>query len=87
MPPEQIEGRASGPAADIYALGVVMYEMVTGARPYRESSPLALAAAKLRELPPPPRNFADGIAPEWEAAILKCLAAQPENRFANAQKS
>jgi Tfp pilus assembly protein PilF len=85
MAPEQIEGVASGPSVDIYALGVVMYEMVTGARPYRQSSPLAMAAAKLNEPPPSPRSFAE-VTAEWEAVILKCLSAQPEQRFADAQQ-
>jgi Tfp pilus assembly protein PilF len=83
MPPEQIEGRPSGASVDIYALGVVMYEMLTGLRPYRDSSPLALAAAKLKG-PSPPRKLAEGIGSTWEAAILKCLSPLPEDRFADA---
>ena len=85
MAPEQIEQGASGPSVDIYALGVVMFEMVTGARPYRQSSPLAMAAAKLNESPPSPRSFAE-VTREWETVILKCLSAQPEQRFVDAQQ-
>ena len=84
MAPEQIEGQPAGPAADIYALGVVLYEMVTGRRPHIASSPLALAAMKVKNPPPPPSGFAPEITPVWESVILKCLAAKPDGRFIDA---
>ena len=85
MAPEQIEGGSAGIASDIYALGVVMFEMVTGRKPYESASSLARAARKLIEPPPRPAHVASDIPPNLEAAIVKCLAAKPEDRFAQVE--
>jgi tetratricopeptide (TPR) repeat protein len=83
MAPEQIEAGAVGPGADIYALGVVLFEMLAGVRPYQGASPLALAAAKLNGALPDARLLPAGVPPGLKAAILKCLARNPEDRFAD----
>src|SRR6185295_12914568 len=85
MAPEQIEGGSPGIASDIYALGVVMFEMVTGRKPYESASPLARAARRLIEPPPRPARLAPDIPPNLEAAIVKCLAAKPVDRFAQVE--
>jgi tetratricopeptide (TPR) repeat protein len=85
MAPEQMEGAAVTPAADIYALGVVIFEMLTGEKPYQASSPLALAAKKVKHPPRSLRELAD-VPVHWEAAVRRCLAAKPEDRFAHARE-
>jgi tetratricopeptide (TPR) repeat protein len=85
MAPEQIEGASAGPTADIYALGVVMYEMLTAHRPYEEASPLAMAVRKMKGPPKPPGEFAN-VSGRWESVILRCLAVSPKARFQTAQE-
>lgn len=79
LAPEQLEGGPVGPAADIFALGVVLFEMVTGALPF-ESTDCLDTAARQRRSPPSPRSQAPGLNKRWEVAILACLAYEPSQR-------
>jgi eukaryotic-like serine/threonine-protein kinase len=86
MSPEQIEGRPATPASDIYAFGLVIYEMVTGERPFRGDTPISAALKRLSEAAIPPREVEPGLSPIWESVILKCLARDPVGRFSNAEE-
>jgi hypothetical protein len=83
MAPEQVEGGEITAATDIYALGVVMYEMVTGVLPFTGEGAWVVATKRLREAPVPPRKHVPGLAPLWESVILRCLARDPAGRFQN----
>jgi tetratricopeptide (TPR) repeat protein len=86
MAPEQVEGGEVTSAADIYALGVVMYEMVSGAQPFVGETPIATAVKRLREPAPSPRVRVPDLDPKWEAAILRCLERHPADRFSCARE-
>lgn len=80
MSPEQIEGRELTQASDIYALGLVMYEIVTGKTPF-DASPTGLGAMKrLYEDPVPPRTYCPDLDRTLEETILRCLERNPRNR-------
>lgn len=83
--PEQLEGADSSPATDIYALGVVLFEMVTGRLPFEDVS-LAGMMRRLSEPPPSPRAIVPTLSRSWESVILRCLARDPARRFASARE-
>jgi serine/threonine protein kinase len=85
MSPEQLEGRPATPASDIYAFGLVIYEMVTGARPFQGDTPISAALKRLSEAPTPLRKFQPELSLVWESVILRCLERDPGRRFPNAE--
>ncbi|HVG54771.1 MAG TPA: protein kinase [Vicinamibacterales bacterium] len=84
MAPEQLLGGRITRASDIYALGVVCYEMITGQHPFTLDAPLLLAVNKLRRAPRPPCELVPSLDPRWQAAILRCLDINPDRRFRHA---
>ena len=85
MAPEQIEGGAITPATDIYALGIVIYEMLTGELPFSADTPLAVAMKRLNEVAPSPRTLVPDLDPKWEGVVARCLQRAPEKRFASTE--
>jgi len=83
MSPEQVEGKQLSPASDVYALGIVLYQMITGARPFEAETPISMAVRRLKEDPQPPRTLVPDLDLHWNTLILRCLARDPRNRFAN----
>ena len=84
MAPEQVEGKPISTVTDIYALGAVMFEMVTGRPPFLGETPMAIAIKRLHEDPPAPRLLVPSLDRAWDAVILQCLERRPEDRFSSA---
>jgi serine/threonine-protein kinase len=88
MSPEQAEGRGLGTRTDLYALGVVAYQMVSGALPFSAPTFLALIAKTVNEPAPPPsqQNASVEIPEAFEAMIMQCLAKEPAERPTSAEE-
>ncbi|HEX3461669.1 MAG TPA: Stk1 family PASTA domain-containing Ser/Thr kinase [Acidimicrobiales bacterium] len=84
--PEQAEGIGVDPRSDIYSLGVVLFEMVTGRAPFLGDTPVAVASKHVRDIPPVPREINPSIPPTFEAIILKSMAKDPDHRYATAEE-
>jgi serine/threonine-protein kinase len=84
--PEQAEGIGVDSRSDIYSLGVVLFEMVTGRPPYLGDTPVAVASKHVRDHPPAPRELNPAIPPTFEAIILKCMAKDPAHRYGTAEE-
>ncbi len=86
MAPEQAAGETArvGPAADIYALGAILYELLTGRPPFQGDTPLATLEEVRRGALVPPGQLRPELAPEVEAVVLRCLAREPNARFRTA---
>jgi serine/threonine-protein kinase len=84
MAPEQILGRSVDARTDVFAFGVVLYEMVTGRPPFLGDSPVAVASKQVLEQPTPPSRLNPDVSPDLDAVILRALAKNPANRYGSA---
>jgi tRNA A-37 threonylcarbamoyl transferase component Bud32 len=84
--PEMAEGLGSEPRSDLYALGLVFFELLTGRRPFSAETPLAVLKKHASEEPPLPSRVRPGVPPELEAIVLRLLKKRPEERPASAEE-
>jgi serine/threonine-protein kinase len=86
LSPEQVQRGVSDSRSDIYALGIVFFELLTGRKPHEGQSPIAIAYKHVNEKIPAPSTLVAGIPAELDALVLKATAHNPDQRFANASE-
>jgi serine/threonine-protein kinase len=86
LAPEQVRGEEATPATDVYALGVVLYQFLTGRLPYEGSSLAELAVRQQNEKPLPPSTYDDEVPQPLGAAVLRALEGDPGRRYASAEE-
>jgi serine/threonine protein kinase len=84
--PEQVKGQRGDQRSDVYAVGIMLYEMLTGQVPFSGPNPLAAMNQRLLIDPPPPRELNKGMSPQLEEIIYRALERDPRHRYASAQE-
>jgi eukaryotic-like serine/threonine-protein kinase len=84
--PEQAQGRDLTPATDLYSLGIVAYELVTGRVPFEGDAPVAIALKQVNDQPVSPRQLNPDVPPAFEAVILKAMSKDPAQRYLSAEQ-
>ncbi len=84
--PEQVKGQRGDQRSDIYAMGIMLYEMLTGRVPFVDQNPLAAMNARLLNDPPPPRELNPEISPELQEILYRALERDPRHRYATAHE-
>jgi serine/threonine-protein kinase len=83
--PEQVKGKRGDGRSDIYAVGVILYEMLSGARPFTGSSPLEVMNDRLINYPTPPTVADPTVSPQLQEVLYRALERDPRNRYARAR--
>jgi eukaryotic-like serine/threonine-protein kinase len=86
LSPEQAQGHAVSARSDLYAIGIILYELLTGRVPFDGDSPVTIALKQVNEPPVPPSAFNRAVTPELDAAVLRALAKDPADRYADADE-
>jgi eukaryotic-like serine/threonine-protein kinase len=84
--PEQVKGKRGDGRSDVYALGVILYEMLTGKVPFQGPNPFAIMNDRLMNNPIPPREINPAISPQLQEIIYRAIEREPKNRYANAHE-
>lgn len=86
MSPEQAQGKDSGPPTDLYAAGILLFEMLTGRLPFTGDTPVQVALKHIQETPPLPSQLNSSVPPGLDQAFLRAVAKNPEDRFSSANE-
>ncbi len=86
MAPEQARGQPADARTDLYATGVVLYELLTGRVPFDADTPMGVLTKHAYEPPPPPRSLNPDLSGETETALLRALAKEPDQRYQSARE-
>jgi serine/threonine-protein kinase len=86
LSPEQAQGHAVTARSDLYSIGIVLYEMLTGRVPFEAETAVTIALKQVSEAPVPPSRLNPAVTPELEAVVLRALAKDPAHRFADADE-
>jgi len=86
MAPEQACGQPVSPRTDLYAVGILLFEMLTGRLPFQGESPMHVAIQQVHSKPPAPSSLVEGLPPELDDLVLRLLAKEPGNRPASGEE-
>ncbi len=85
LSPEQIQGNAQDTRSDLFSLGIILYQMTTGVRPFSGSSVSAVCAQIVAVTPPPPSHHNPSLPAAFDHIVMRCLAKDPADRYATAE--